>query len=221
MRPYVTRSTAVSEVRIAAESRTEFGKGAARRIRRDHKVPGVIYGHGTAPRHVSLPGHDLMLALKTPNVLLALDVDGEPVLVLPKDVQRDPVKGFIEHVDLVVVERGEAVSVELPIHVTGKPAGDGLLVVDLQTVSVVAEATHLPEFVELSIDGMPAGTQVLAKEISLPAGATLEGDPELSILRITGTPTAEQLDADLAGAEAELGIVHEAKTDAAPAGAEG
>ena len=210
----------MSEVRIVAETRTEFGKGAARRTRRDHKVPGVVYGHGAAPRHIALPGHDLMLALKTPNVLLALDLGGETVLALPKDVQRDPVKGFLEHVDLVVVTSGEAVTIDLPIHVSGKPSGDGLVVVDVQSVSIIAEATHLPEFVELSVDGKPVGTQILAKDLALPVGASLGGDPELSILRITGTQSEAQLEADLAESEAELGIVHEAKEEPA-AGAEG
>src|SRR5688572_32793552 len=105
-----------------AEPRTEFGKGAARRVRRAHKVPAVLYGHGTDPRHISLPGHELMLALKTPNVLLTLDIEGNDELALPKDVQRDPIKGFLEHVDLVVVRRGEKVTVERGLHVTGEPA---------------------------------------------------------------------------------------------------
>ncbi len=135
----------MSEVRIPAEPRTEFGKGAARRIRRAHKVPAVLYGHGAAPRHIALPGHELMLALKTPNVLLSLDLgDGQRELALPRDVQRDPVKGFLEHVDLVAVARGEKVLVEVPVAVTGEPAAGALTVIDHQTISVEAEATHIP-----------------------------------------------------------------------------
>ncbi len=122
----------MSEVRIAAEQRTEFGKGAARRVRRANKVPAVLYGHGAAPRHISLPGHELMLALKTPNVLLAIDVEGATELALPRDIQRDPVRNVLEHVDLVVVRRGERVVVDVPVNVTGDTTSDVLLVLGSQ-----------------------------------------------------------------------------------------
>ena len=135
----------MSEVRIAAEPRTEFGKGAARRTRRAGKVPAVLYGHGTDPRHISLPGHELMLALKSANVLLRLQgLDGGDELALPKDVQRDPLKGFLEHVDLIVVTRGEKVTVEVPVQLTGDIAPDGMLDQQMIQVSVEAEATHIP-----------------------------------------------------------------------------
>ena len=199
----------MSEVRIVAESRTEFGKGAARRIRRDKKVPAVLYGHGTEPRHISLPGHELMLALKTANVLLTLDINGNDELALPRDVQRDPIRGYLEHVDLVVVTRGEKVTVDIPIHVTGEPAPDTLVNLDLTALSVEAEATHIPTGIDVSVDGLGGGDQVHAKDVTLPSGVTLVTDPDALVVAISAAPTAEQLEAELAEAEAEVGIVHE------------
>ena len=168
----------MSEVKLTAENRTEFGKGAARRLRRENKVPAVLYGHGTEPVHVALPGHATMLALKNSNALLALDLGGRTQLALPKDVQRDPVRNVIEHVDLVVVRRGEKVTVEVPLHVTGSPVGDALATSELNTLSLEVEATAIPGSVEVSVAGAEAGTQILAGQIELPAGATLAGDPE-------------------------------------------
>jgi large subunit ribosomal protein L25 len=199
----------VPEVRIATEPRTEFGKGAARRIRREAKVPAVLYGHGADPRHISLPGHELMLALKTANVLLTLDIEGKDELALPKDVQRDPIKGFLEHVDLVVVRRGEKVTVEIPVHVVGTAAPETLVNLDLNTLSVEAEATHIPSGVDVSVEGLEVGTQIPAGDLARPAGTTLVPDPEALVVAITAAPTAEQLEAELAEAEAEVGIVAE------------
>jgi large subunit ribosomal protein L25 len=199
----------VPEVRIATEPRTEFGKGAARRIRREAKVPAVLYGHGADPRHISLPGHELMLALKTANVLLTLDIEGKDELALPKDVQRDPIKGFLEHVDLVVVRRGEKVTVEIPVHVVGTAAPETLVNLDLNTLSVEAEATHIPSGVDVSVEGLEVGTQIHAGDLALPDGTTLVTDPEALVVAITAAPTAEQLEAELAEAEAEVGIVAE------------
>lgn len=210
----------MSEVRIAAEPRTEFGKGAARRIRRDNKVPAVLYGHGTDPRHISLPGHELMLALKTPNVLLTLDLGGADELALPKDVQRDPIKGFLEHVDLVVVKRGEKVTVEIPIHLVGEAAPETLVNLDLTALSVEAEATRIPTGVDVSVEGFGVGDQVHAKDLSLPSGVTLVTDPDALIVAVTAAPTAEQLEAELAEAEAEVGIVHEPSEEEQAAEAE-
>jgi len=210
----------VSEVRIAAESRTEFGKGAARRIRRSNKVPAVLYGHGTDPRHISLPGHELMLALKTPNVLLTLDIEGNDELALPKDVQRDPIKGFLEHVDLVVVRRGEKVTVEIGIHVTGEAVPETLVNLDTTTLSVEAEATNIPTGVDVSVEGLGVGDQIHAKDLTLPDGVTLVTDEDALIVNITAAPTAEQLEAELAEAEAEVGIVHEATEEEQAAEAE-
>ena len=197
------------EVHLAAEPRTEFGKGAARRIRREKKVPAVLYGHGSDPRHISLPGHELMLALKTPNVLLTLDLGEGSELALPKDVQRDPIRGHLEHVDLVVVRRGEKVTVEIPIHVVGDAAPDTLVTLDLTALSVETEATHIPAGVEVSVAGLGVGAQVHAKDLDLPAGTTLATDPEALVVLVSAAQTAEQAEAELAEAEAEVGIVHE------------
>jgi large subunit ribosomal protein L25 len=203
----------VSEVRLTAEPRTEFGKGAARRIRRDNKVPAVLYGHGSDPRHISLPGHELMLALKTANVLLTLDIEGVSELALPKDVQRDPIRGFLEHVDLVLVRRGEKVTVEIAVHLIGEAASESFVTLENSTLSIEAEATNIPTGVEVSIAGLPIGARIHAKDIALPSGTTLVTDPESLVVNITAATTAEEMEAELAEAEAEVGIVHEA-TDA-------
>jgi large subunit ribosomal protein L25 len=199
----------VSEVKIQAEPRTEFGKGAARRIRRNQKVPAVLYGHGTDPIHIALPGHDTMLALKNANALLSIDFEGENRLALPKQVQRDPIKGFIEHVDLLIVRRGEKVTVDVPLVVEGEVTSDGLLVTEHQTLSVEAEATHIPESIELSVEGLEIGAQILAKELTLPEGTTLQLDEDELIVHVVAAPTAEELEEELAEAEAEAGIERE------------
>jgi large subunit ribosomal protein L25 len=199
----------VSEVRISTEPRTEFGKGAARRVRRANRVPAVLYGHGTDPRHISLPGHELMLALKTPNVLLLLETGDGEQLALPKSVQRDPIKGFLEHVDLVVVNRGEKVVVEVPVHIVGEAAAETLVTTEHTALSVEAEATHIPTGFEVSVEGLPVGSQIHAKDVTLPDGVTLVTDPEALVANVTPATTAEQLEAELAEAEAEVGIVHE------------
>ncbi|TDQ54863.1 50S ribosomal protein L25/general stress protein Ctc [Actinorugispora endophytica] len=183
----------MSEVRIAAEPRTEFGKGAARRARRAGKVPAVLYGHGTDPRHITLPGHDLMLALKTPNVLLRLDgVEGGDNLVLPKSVQRDAIKGFLEHVDLLVVKKGEKVSVEIWVTVTGEVAHGGVLNQELVQIEVLAEATHIPQGVEVDVTGLEAGAQISAGDLKLPEGAELATDPEALVVTIAAERTSEE-----------------------------
>jgi large subunit ribosomal protein L25 len=198
----------VSEVRIAAEPRTEFGKGPARRTRRAGRVPAVLYGHGTDPRHISLPGHELMLALKSANVLLRLQgLDGGEELALPKDVQRDPLKGFLEHVDLIVVTSGEKVTVEVPIQVTGEIAPDGMLDQQLIQVSLEVEATHIPQSVEVSVEGMVVGDAVHAKDLKLPSGASLDAEDDALVLHVIAAPTAEQMEAELSEGEAAEGDV--------------
>jgi large subunit ribosomal protein L25 len=198
-----------SEVKIQAESRTEFGKGAARRIRRQNMVPAVLYGHGADPVHVSIPGHDLMLALKNANALLSIQWDGNTQLALPRQVQRDPIKGFIEHADLLIVARGEKVTVDVPVVLIGDAPADSLVTVEHPTISLDAEATHIPESVEVDITGLAIGTQILAKDLSLTEGATLSLEPEALVVNIVAAPTAEEVEADLAEAEAELGVEHE------------
>lgn len=184
----------MSEVKIKAESRTEFGKGAARRIRRSGLVPAVLYGHGTPPVHITLPGHELMLALKTSNVLLDVDLGDKSELALPKQVQRDPLKGFLEHVDLLIVKRGEKVVVEVSIVTTGEPAPGSLIQMEHNTLSVEAEATHIPTEFEVSIEGAQIGTQIHASDIVLPTGVSLHSVPETLIVNITAAPTAEQME---------------------------
>jgi large subunit ribosomal protein L25 len=199
----------VAEVRIVAENRTEFGKGAARRVRRDHKVPAVLYGHGNDPRHITLPGHDLMLALKVKNALLTLEIAGKDELAIPKDIQRDPIRGSIEHVDLLVVRRGEKVKVDVALHVIGHAVPDSLVVSELNVLEVLCEATHIPTGFEVDITGREIGTQILAKEIVLPPGTELLTDPEALVVNITGAQTEAEAEADLAGAEADAGIVRD------------
>jgi large subunit ribosomal protein L25 len=183
----------MSEVKLAAETRTEFGKGAARRIRRDSKVPGVLYGHGSDPLHLTLPGHDLLLALRTPNVLISLDIDGKTnELAIPKSVQRDPIKGFLEHVDLQLVKRGETVTVEIYVHAEGELAPGGYLLEHvLNALPVEAEATHIPESVSVSIEGLEAGASILAKDIVLPSGTKLAVEGDTVVLQVLSAQAEE------------------------------
>jgi large subunit ribosomal protein L25 len=201
----------MSETKLQAESRTEFGKGAARRIRRADKVPAVLYGHGTDPVHITLPGHETMLALKHggANALLSIEVEGKSQLALPKQIQRDPIKGFLEHVDLIVVKKGEKVTVDVPVHVVGEAAPETLVVTDHASVSVEAEATHIPEYIEVSVEGAEIGTQILAKDLDLPKGSSLHVEDDELIVHVTHAPTAEEIEEELAEAEAEVGIERE------------
>ncbi len=194
------------EVKLTAELRTEFGKGAARRIRRAHKVPAVLYGHGSDPIHISLPGHETLLALRTNNALLSIDIDGKAQLALPKQVQRDPLRHTIEHVDLVLVRRGEKVTVDIAIHLEGEAAPETLVVVDQNSVPIEAEATHIPTQIVVSIEGLSAGTQILASDLKLPEGSALAIDPDALIVNITAAQSVEAAEAELAEAEAEAGI---------------
>ncbi|MES9521785.1 50S ribosomal protein L25/general stress protein Ctc [Streptomyces capoamus] len=183
----------MSEVKLSAETRSEFGKGAARRIRRENKVPVVLYGHGTDPVHLTLPGHELLLALRTPNVLISLDIDGKTnELAIPKAVQRDPLKGFLEHVDLLLVKRGEKVTVEIPVHTEGELApGGNLLEHVLAALPVETEATHIPEAVTVSVEGLEAGASILAKDITLPSGTTLAVEEDAVVLQVLAAQAEE------------------------------
>jgi large subunit ribosomal protein L25 len=205
----------VPEVHIAAETRSEFGKGAARRTRREGRVPAVLYGHGTETRHLSLPGHELMLALKTPNVLLYLDgLTKGSEIALPKAVQRDPVRGFIEHVDLILVRRGEKVTVEIPVRLTGQiAAGEGMLNQQLVQIPLEADATNIPQGIDVDVTGMEVGQSVHASDLKLPPGITLQVDPETLVLAVIAR-TAEEP----AEEAAEAPEVPEAVADQAAAG---
>ena len=195
----------MSEVRIVAETRTEFGKGPARRTRRAGKVPAVLYGHGDKPRHLTLPGHELMLALKhDANALLALQTAEGEQLALPKIVVRDPIRRTLEHVDLVAVRRGEKVTVDVPLTLVGDAAPDVLVDQQKTTLSVEAEATHLPTGLDVSIEGLKVGGTVHASDVKLPAGTTLAEDPEGVLVQGLGAPSAEAVEAELEAAVAEL-----------------
>jgi len=200
----------VSEVRIDAETRTEFGKGGARRTRRAGKIPAVLYGHGLDPRHLSLPAREFGQAMKGgANTLLTVGLDGGSELALPKAIQRDPIRGTVEHVDLLLVRRGERVTVEIPVTLSGEPAPDTLVNHDLQTLSVESEATNIPDGVTIDISGFDISRSILARDVRLPSGTNLLTDPEALVVGFLGAPTAEQLEAELAEAEAEAGIEHE------------
>jgi large subunit ribosomal protein L25 len=202
----------MSQTKLQAETRSEFGKGAARRVRRAGRIPAVMYGHGTEPVHITLPGHATMLALKVQNALLDIDVEGTDQLALVKDVQRDVVRGHIEHVDLVVIRRGEKVTVDVRVHVEGEAAPDTLVNLDAQTIELEALATNIPEQVVVNVQGLPAGTQIHASDLTLPEGATLSADADVLIVNITQAMSAEALEAELSEAEADAGIEHEAHT---------
>ncbi len=210
------------EIRLVSDKRDEFGKGAARKLRRAGKVPAVLYGHGEAPTHLALPFHDTFQALKNPNALLTIALDGEKdQLALAKDVQRDPIKPIIEHVDLVMVRRGEKVTVEVPVHLEGDAAPETVVTVDNSTLEIEADVTNLPEGLTVSVEGLEVGTQILAGEVEMPAGATLASDPELLVVNVTQQISAEELEAELSEAEAEAGIEHdESEDEAAEAPAE-
>lgn len=197
--------------KLSAELRTEFGKGAARRLRAAGKIPAVIYGHGTDPVHVALPGHEVGLILRKANAVLDLDVAGKSQLALVKDVQKDPVHQVIEHVDLLLVRRGEKVHVAVPVHLEGEPFPGTIANLDATTLEVEVEATHIPEHITVNIEGAEDGTHVLAKDVELPQGATLLSDPETLVVAIS-TPAAADL-GEAPAAEAE----GEAAPEAAPA----
>ncbi|MFI1500734.1 50S ribosomal protein L25/general stress protein Ctc [Streptomyces platensis] len=175
----------MAEVKLDAQVRTDFGKGAARRARRADLVPAVIYGHGAEPQHVAINNHALMMALKTPNALIRLEFDGKSELVIPKAVQREAIRQFLVHVDFLAVKKGEKVNVELPIHTEGELApGGNLLEYVLNTLPVEAEATHIPESVTVSIAGLDAGHSVQAKDIALPAGVSLGVEDDAIVLQV-------------------------------------
>ncbi|GHC68086.1 50S ribosomal protein L25/general stress protein Ctc [Streptomyces cinnamoneus] len=203
----------MAEVKLSAEKRTDFGKGAARRTRRENKVPAVIYGHGADPKHVALEGHSLMMALKTPNVLIRLDIGGKNELVIPKAVQRDPLKGFLVHVDFLAVKKGERVTVDVPVLTEGElAAGGNLLDHMLNAVPVEAEATHIPESFTVSIEGLSAGHTVRAGDIELPRGCSLAVDESTALLQVVAAQTEPEPEAE-EEAEAEAA----AEEGAAPA----
>jgi large subunit ribosomal protein L25 len=217
--PDAKKTAKQDDSHIQAEPRTEFGKGAARRIRRSDKIPAVLYGRGGTPTHITLPGHETMLALKHGgvNALLTISVEGKQQLALPKQI---PIKGFLEHLDLIIVRKGEKVTVDIPVHVYGEPDPEALVVTETSSISVEAEATHIPEYVEVSIEGLTVGDQILAKDLQVPEGSRVLLDDEALIINVTHAPTAEEVEEELAEAEAEAGIERDEGEEEAEEGAE-
>jgi large subunit ribosomal protein L25 len=191
---------------LLTEVRDTFGKGVARKIRAQNKIPAVIYGHGTQPQHVTLPGHETALILRKSNQVLELDIEGTIQLALVKDVQKDPVRQIIEHIDLIVVRKGEKVIVDVPVHVEGEPVAGSAINQNANTVSLEVEATHIPENVVVSVEGLKEGAQILAKDLTLPTGATLVTDEDALIVGITGE-TEQDLGDDTDSGEAAEGDV--------------
>ncbi|HXH35756.1 MAG TPA: 50S ribosomal protein L25/general stress protein Ctc [Plantibacter sp.] len=191
------------DLKVTAELRESFGKGAARKLRALGKIPAVLYGHGTEPVHVSLPGHQMLLILRKSNAVLELDIAGKGQLALVKDVQKDPVRQIIEHLDLIVVKKGEKVEVNIPVHIEGESAAGTILNQDATTVSLEVEATHIPERVTVSVEGLEEGAQILAGDIELPKGASLITEADVLIVAITtpSAPADEETEAAEAAAE--------------------
>ena len=201
----------MADFRLVAEARTEFGKGSARRTRRAGRIPAVLYGHGQDVVHLSLPAREFAAALRNggSNALITVVLDGREQLALTKAVQRDPLTRVHEHVDLLVVSRGEKTTVDVPVVIVGEPGIDSIPNHQLNTLSIEADATNLPETIEVDVTGRTAGQGITAGDIPLPAGATLITDPEALVIGFIGAPTAEALEAELAEAEAEAGIERE------------
>lgn len=213
--------------KLVAEIRDQFGKGFARRIRAAGRIPAVIYGHGTEPQHVSLPGHEVGLILRKANQVLELDIAGKTQLALVKDVQKDPVHQVIEHLDLVVVRKGEKVTVDVPVHVEGESAAGTIAALDANTLSIEAEATHIPERITVDIEGAEEGTQIFAKDLTLPEGSTLVSDPETLVVNVTVPAAVDLGETEAAeggeaaeGAEAAEGGEAAAEGEAAEAAAD-
>ncbi len=189
----------MAEARIAAETRTEFGKGAARRTRRAGKIPAVLYGHGTDPQHLALPSLEFARVVREQgrNAVLTLDIAGTPQLALTKTVVNHPIRPYIEHVDLLVISRGEKVIVEVQVVVTGDAAPGTLVTQELNTIEVEADVSSIPEHVEVSVEGLGVGTQTLAGAVELPAGTTLRTDPEYLVVNVVAAPTEADLEAEV------------------------
>jgi large subunit ribosomal protein L25 len=194
----------VSEVRLAAEPRTEFGKGAARRTRRAGKIPAVLYGHGSDPLHVALPALEFARVVREQgsNAVLNIDLDGQPQLALTKTVTVHPIRRHIEHVDLLIIRRGEKVVVDVYLVVTGNAVPDTLVTQELVSLQVEADAMAIPEEIEVSVEGAEIGTRILASDVTLPAGVELRTDPEYLVVNIVAAPTTADLDDEASGEEA-------------------
>jgi large subunit ribosomal protein L25 len=210
VRLLVEECTAVAEVRINAEPRTEFGKGAARRTRRAGQIPAVLYGRGSEPVHLALPALDFARALRENgrNAVLTLALSSGPQLALPKTVVTHPIRNYIEHVDLLVIKRGEKVVVEVSVHIVGDPVSGALITQELDRLEVEADVSSIPDSLEVSIEGVEVGTQIQAGQVPLPDGVTLRTDPEYLVVNVVASPTAEAMEGDV---DAEgAGVVEDA-----------
>lgn len=188
---------------VHAELRENFGKGFARRLRAAGKIPAVLYGHGTDPVHVALPGHQMLLLVRRANALIELDIAGKSQLALVKDVQKDPVNQIIEHIDLVVIKKGEKVEVDVPVVVVGESFSGTIVNLDATSVSLAVEATHIPEHVEVDVEGLEEGARITAGELTLPEGASLVTDPDVLVVAISvpAAAAADEAAEDEAAAE--------------------
>jgi large subunit ribosomal protein L25 len=204
----------VAEISIKGARRTEFGKGASRRARRDGFIPAVIYGHGEKPQHVALPSRELGVALKTSNVLIDVVLDDHTELTLPKSVSRDPLTGLLEHIDLVIVRRGERVIVSVPVHTEGKYDQDGILEHINNSIEVEVDVTNIPAFLMLSMEGMMAGDSRYAADVVIPDGVKLISDPKMSVVHLS-VKAAEEEVVVVAPVEGEAGAAPVAEGDAA------
>jgi large subunit ribosomal protein L25 len=209
----------VSEVKISAEVRTEFGKGGARRTRRAGLVPAVLYGHGEKPRHIALPAREFAAAIRHGGMTQAFAIeisDGTSALALPKAIQRDPIRDTFDHVDLLIVRRGEKITVDIPVQLTGEPARNTLVMTEHDSLSVLADATRLPDRLQVSIEGLAAGGKVTAADVVLPEGVELAADPEMTIAVVTAAPTEEQMAAEGGGEPAAEAAAETAEEPATP-----
>ncbi len=193
-----------TDTKVHAEVRENFGKGFARRLRAAGKIPAVIYGHGTKPLHVALPGHQVSLLIRRANVVLELDVNGTEQLTLVKDVQKDPVHQIIEHIDLLVVKKGEKIQVDVPISIIGESAAGTIAAQDANTVLLEVEATHIPQNIELDVEGLEDGTHITAADLTLPKGAVLIADPEVLVVAVNVPSSALAAEEEIAEADAAV-----------------
>lgn len=208
----MAKSSAPTKNKLAAAVRTQTGKGASRRARREGRVPAVLYGHGTDPQHLELPAHDLAAVLRHTgtNAILALDIDGKEQLALTKALDIHPIRRTIQHADLLVVRRGEKVNVEVHVVIEGDAAPETLVSQDTNTIEVEAEALSIPEQFTVSVEGAEIGTQITAGQIELPAGVALVSDPEMLVVNVVAAPTAEELEEEGEGEEAAAEEAEEA-----------
>jgi large subunit ribosomal protein L25 len=189
--------------KIEAEPRLTFGKGVARKLRVAGKIPAVVYGHGSTPVHLSLPAHDVSLLLRKSNAILDLQIEGVSQLALVKDVQKDPLRQIIEHIDLIIIRKGERVGVDVAIHISGEPVSGSVAEQDAKSLSIEALATSIPENVVVSVEGLEAGTRILAKDVVLPEGSILVTDPETLVVAITVPAEQDLGDSAVAASAAE------------------